>query len=106
LDIDAMDSHGSTPLHIAYRNGASLTIVELLLRFGCHLDSVDAHGRTPVSYTKDESIIQLLTPRSKVDQLKCLCARLAAKDDSKSSFIELLPSALKKFVRLHNADRT
>ena len=106
LDVNAMDWQGSTPLHIACQGEASPTIVELLLRWGCHPDSVDARGRAPVSYTEDESIIQLLTSSSRVDQLRCLCARVITKDDLKRGLMELLPSELKKFVLLHDARRT
>jgi hypothetical protein len=106
LDINAMDSEGFTPLHIACRGGVSPTMIELLVHYGSHMDSVDVHGRTPVSYTKEESIIQLLTPRSNVHHLKCLCARVIAKDDLKRSLMDLLPSDLTKFVVLHDARRT
>ena len=106
LDIDAMDSQGSTPLHIAVRGGASPKMIELLVHHGCHLDSVDGRGRTAVSYTEDTSIIQLLTPQPQVDRLKCLCARLIAKEGLKSSFMDPLSTNLKKFVDLHDARRT
>ena len=106
LDIDVMDSEGSTPLHIACRGGASPTIIELLMHHGCHLDSVDARGRTPISYTKRESIITLLTPQSNVNQLKCLCARLIATEDLKGILMDLLPTDLKKLVLLHDTRRT
>jgi hypothetical protein len=106
LDVDAMDWYGSTPLHIACQGRASPTMIELLLHHGCHLDSVDARGKTPVFYTDDEIVIGLLTPRSNVDQLKCICARLIANADSKSSLVDLLSTKLKKFVRLHDPRRT
>jgi Ankyrin repeat len=106
LGINAMDSQGSTPLHIACQGEASHTMIKLLIHHGSHLDSVDTWGRTPVSYTKDENIIQLLTPRSKVDELKCLCARFTAKEDLKSSLMDMLSADLKKFVRLHDARRS
>jgi hypothetical protein len=106
LDIDAMDSQGLTPLHRACRGGASPTMIELLVHHGSHLDSVDARGRTSSVYTEEKKIIKLLTPRSKVDQLKCLCARLTAKQDLDGSLLASLPSDLKKFVLLHDANRT
>jgi hypothetical protein len=105
LDLDAIDSQGLTPLHRACR-GASLTVIELLLHHGSHLDSVDVRGRTAVSYTEDESIIHLLTPPSKVDQLKCLCARAMAKHDLENGLKDVLPSKLKKFVLLHDERRS
>jgi ankyrin repeat protein len=89
-----MDSEGLTPLHIACRGGASSTMIELLVHYGSHLD------------TKEESIIRLLTLRSNVHHLKCLCARVIAKDDLKRSLMELLPSDLTEFVVLHDANRT
>ena len=106
LDIDVMDSQGSTPLHIACRGRASPTMIEFLMHYGAHLDSVDAHGRTPISYTKRESIIKLLTPQSNVNQLKCLCARRIATEDLQSSWMDLLSTKLKKFVLLHDPRRT
>jgi hypothetical protein len=101
-----MDGYGCTPLHIACQRGLSPALIELLVHHGSHLDSVDVGGQTPVSYTKDENVIKLLTPRSNVAQLKCLCARAIAKQDLKSSLVDLLSTKLKKFVRLHDAGRT
>jgi hypothetical protein len=106
LDIDAMDSQESTPLHTACQGEASPTMIELLVHHGSHRDSVDGHGKTAISYTADMNAIKVLTPRSKVDQLKCLCARLTSKEDLDGSLLGLLPTKLKKFVRLHGVRRT
>jgi hypothetical protein len=81
-------------------------MIELLVHYGSHLDSIDTQRKTPVSYTKNERIIQLLNSQSRVDQLKCLCARVIAMDDLKSSLMDLLSTKLKKFVLLHDANRT
>ena len=106
LDIDDRGSGGSTPLHIACLHGADQAIIELLVRSGSHLDSVNEAGRTPISYVGAKNIIQLLTPPLKTDRLKCLCARLVARQGLKTSGIKELPCQLQKFVFLHGVSRT
>ncbi|CAF4140780.1 unnamed protein product, partial [Rotaria sp. Silwood1] len=54
IDVDDLDEHrGDTALHIISRSTSSnsqdlLTIIEMLLNAGTHIDFINYYGRTPL----------------------------------------------------------
>ena len=102
LDLDAVEySGGNTPLHLLCMNSDNPDIVELLLKSGCHTDCVNRDGQTPFDYIEDSDLQALDPSRKNPSKLKCLCARLIAKERLDMDGLVALPSALKKFVVLH-----
>ena len=81
LDLDAVEhSGGNTPLHLLCMNSYNPDMVELLLKSGCHIDSVNKIGLTPFDYIEDSDLKALDPSRKNPSKLKCLCARLTAKE--------------------------
>jgi len=46
--LNSSDDYGSSPLHIAIQEKASLSIINALIELGSRLNTVDAEGRTPL----------------------------------------------------------
>ena len=46
--LNSSDDYGSSPLHIAVQEKASLSIINTLIELGSRLNPVDAEGRTPL----------------------------------------------------------
>ncbi len=60
-DVDQTDSGGRTPILAAASMGHS-HIVELLLFWGCYVDSIDAEGRTVLSVAAAQVIFHYYIP--------------------------------------------
>ena len=79
LDLDAVDHlGGDTPLHLSCMHSRNREILELLLKSGCHIDSVNKDGATPFDYIDDPELKALYQSKKTTLKLKCLCARLIA----------------------------
>ncbi len=64
--VEAVDSRGRTPLHLAAGNGSAPVFVELLLERGADLEALDAAGRTPLAravYNRRQEKVELLMER-------------------------------------------
>lgn len=103
FDIDAMeDSEKNTPLHLICQHTNDRQIIEILLKCGSHMDCVNKHGKTPIDYIQDKEIRALFMPKQIPWNLKCLCARMIANNQSNTKSLEGLTSSLNKFVILHS----
>ena len=51
--LNSFDDFGSSPLHIAVQERASLTIINTIIEMGPRMSSVDSDGRTPVRVAVD-----------------------------------------------------
>ena len=102
LDLDAVEhSHGNTPLHLLCMNSNNPDMVQLLLKSGCHIDSVNKCGLTPFDYIKDPELKNLDPLKKNSSKLKCLCAHLIAKEQLDMNELGASTSMLNKFVALH-----
>ncbi|CAF4049904.1 unnamed protein product [Rotaria sp. Silwood1] len=82
IDVDDLDEdRGDTALHIISRSTSSnsqdlLTIIEMLLNAGAHIDFINYYGRTPLDEAVNSDVQMLLQSKQTPPRLKCLCARL------------------------------
>jgi ankyrin repeat protein len=51
--LNSSDDFGSSPLHIAVQENASLSLIEMILDLGARQGSVDSEGRTPLRLAVD-----------------------------------------------------
>jgi ankyrin repeat protein len=56
--LNSSDDYGSSPLHIAVKEKASLPIISTILEMGARLSSVDAEGRTPLRLALDLELLE------------------------------------------------
>ena len=102
LDLDAVEHFsGNTPLHRLCMDSDNPDMFELLLKSGCHTDCVNKEGRTPFDYIDDPDLKALDPSKKNPSKLKCLCARLIAKERLDMDRLGALTSVLNKFVVLH-----
>lgn len=102
LDLDTVDySDGNTPLHLLCKNSNNPDMVELLLKAGCHIDSVNRYGKTPFHYSRNFELRALYSSSKNLSKLKCLCANLIAKNKLDVNELGASSSMLNKFVVLH-----
>ena len=102
LDFDAVEhSHGNTPLHLICKNSNNSDMTELLLRSGCHIDSVNKDGQTPFHYSRNFKLRTLYSSSKNLSKLKCLCAHLIVKEQLNIDGLGASTSMLNKFVVLH-----
>ena len=66
---------GNTALHIASHDG-SLAVVQFLLNFNAHIDSMNMYQQTPLDVAQTVDMRTLFKSKQTPSKLKCLCARL------------------------------
>ena len=104
LDVDAVEhSGGNTPLHFFCGTSTKREVLEVLLKSGCHTDFVNKYGLTPFDYVADRELKTLDPSGKNPSKLKCLCARLVAKEQLDLNRFGASTSVLNKFVVLHGA---
>lgn len=91
----------NTALHMICQGTRDEQIIKLLLDAGCHIDCVNKYGTGPMSYISDEKIRALFRPKQTPWNLKCLCARIIARNQSNTESLKVLSSKLKHFIILH-----
>ena len=102
LDLDGVESSdGKTPLHYICESSNNRRILELFLKSGSHNDCVDKRGHTPLDFIRDAEMKRIFLSERNPSKLKCLCARLVAKQRLNIDCLGSSASALKKFVVLH-----
>lgn len=102
LNLDAVESrHGGTALHSVCAQSGQREILEILLKSGSHRDCVDRYGHTPIDLINDVEMKSVFLCERIPSKLKCLCARLIAKQRLNIDRWESSTSALKKFLVLH-----
>ncbi|CAF4375854.1 unnamed protein product, partial [Adineta steineri] len=78
INVDAVDLlDGNTALHIISQSDKldALSIIELLINAGAHLDCLNKHNKTAFDYAKTIEMQTLLQKQQTPSLLKCLCAR-------------------------------
>lgn len=60
INLEFKDSDGNTPFNIAAQNGYA-AVAEVLLRYGCLIDTQNNHGNTPMHYAQSYNFPQMLT---------------------------------------------
>lgn len=104
FDVNAVDTkHGNTPLHISCQNMSidSLSIVQLLINYGAHVDSVNMRKRTPLELTLTTSAQTLLRKQQLPTRLKCLCARFVIEKQVPYESIWPKGTHMNDFIFLH-----
>lgn len=103
LDVNSMDSHRNTPLHVHCQNQPDPKIVRILLHFGAHLDSMNSDRRTIVDIVRQKpTILSVVQPIVVPLNLKCLCAHLILKANLTEKFLdENFSTSFKHFLLLH-----
>lgn len=100
-----MDSDRNTPLHIHCQNQVDPKIVQILLHFGAHLDSINVKDRTIVDMVREKpTILSIVQPIVMPSKLKCLCAHLILKMNlnlTREILDETFSTTLKDFLLLH-----
>ncbi len=81
FDVNSFDMRKNTPLHILIRriSDAKLSVVEPILNIflktnRLHMDYINSAGLTPLVYTSNAHLIELLKRKTNIS-LKCLCAK-------------------------------
>ena len=82
-DTNARDVNNMTPLHLAVMRN-HVKIVELLISFNANTSVFDKIGNTPVSYTRNKTIIDLIS-NPLVEQIHKICATPLQKLNIKSN---------------------
>ena len=71
INVNDIDCHGNTPLHLACHYSRNLTIVKILLENGANLDRRDYHDKTPLYRACEnghlETIQELLKHNPEID---------------------------------------
>ena len=70
-NIEAVNSDGETPLHVAVRMDSPwgthllsiLAVVELLLDRGANIEAVNSRGETPLGVATSSEVVELLSNR-------------------------------------------
>ena len=102
LDVDAVEySDGDTAFHLTSRQSNNPEILKLLVQSNCHTDCVNRYGMSPLDFLKDSDRTSLFSGEQSPLKLKCLCARLIAKERLNINCLNAVTSKLTKFVVLH-----
>ena len=59
--LNSSDDFGSSPLHIAVQENASLSLIKTILDLGARQSTVDAEGRTPLRLAVDLNLLETAT---------------------------------------------
>ncbi|CAF0796615.1 unnamed protein product [Adineta steineri] len=104
INIDAVDTlGGNTSLHIVSQSEKldALSIVELLINAGAHLDCLNRYNKTPFDYAKTIEMQTLLQKQQTPSLLKCLCARHIVTQQLQYESIWPAETRLNTFIYLH-----
>ncbi|CAF1285567.1 unnamed protein product, partial [Rotaria sp. Silwood1] len=107
IDVDTMDEdRGDTALHITSRitssnNNQVLTIIEMLLNAGAHIDFINYYGRTPLYEAVITDIRILLQSKQTPPQLKYVCAPLIRDCQMFNNYFWSEHVSLSNFVQFH-----
>jgi hypothetical protein len=104
INVDAVDlSNGNTALHIVSQsdNTDALSIVELLINAGAHVDCLNKYNQTPFDYAKTLEIKTVLQKHQSPLLLKCLCARYIVSQELNYKLIWPEETRLNTFIYLH-----
>ncbi len=95
--------HGNTALHITCQNDTndSLSVVQLLINFGAHIDSLNMNQQTPFDVAQTNEIRKFLKSKQSPSRLKCLCARLIVQKQLPYEFLWPKETDLNQFLFLH-----
>jgi len=78
-----------------------LSIIELLIRTGAHIDCLNRFNKTPLDYAQTMEIKSLLQKYQIPSSLKCLCARFIVEKKINYEFLWPSNNKLNKFIYLH-----
>ncbi|CAF0780577.1 unnamed protein product [Adineta steineri] len=104
INVDAVDLlDGNTALHIISQSDKldALSIIELLINAGAHLDCLNKHNKTPFDYAKTIEMQTLLQKQQTPSLLKCLCARHIVTQQLQYESIWPAKARLNTFIYLH-----
>ncbi|CAF3846181.1 unnamed protein product [Rotaria sordida] len=104
VDVDAVDeSNGNTALHILAHSTKTnaLSIIQLLIDTGAHVDCLNKHNKTPYDYAKTTEIKTLLRKHQRPLLLKCLCARYIVEKQLNYTLNWHKGTYLNNFIYLH-----
>jgi len=94
---------GNTALHISCQNDTnnSLSIVQLLINSGAHIDSMNIYNQTPFDLAQTNEIRSLLKSKQSPSRLKCLCARLIVEKQLPYEILWPKETDMNNFLFLH-----
>ncbi|CAF3531786.1 unnamed protein product [Adineta steineri] len=104
INVDAVDLlDGNTALHIISQSDKldALSIIELLINAGAHLDCLNKHNKTAFDYAKTIEMQTLLQKQQTPSLLKCLCARHIVTQQLQYESIWPAETRLNTFIYLH-----
>ncbi|CAF0796473.1 unnamed protein product [Adineta steineri] len=104
INVDAVDLlDGNTALHIISQSDKldALSIIELLINAGAHLDCLNKHNKTAFDYAKTIEMQTLLQKQQTPSLLKCLCARHIVTQQLQYESIWPAKTRLNTFIYLH-----
>jgi hypothetical protein len=102
--VNAVDlSNGNTALHIVSQCDTTdaLSIVELLINAGAHVDCLNKSNHIPFDYAKTPEIKTVLQKHQRPLLLKCLCARYIVSQELNYKLIWPEETRLNTFIYLH-----
>jgi hypothetical protein len=91
---------GNTALHISCQDD-SFAVVQCLLDFGAHIDSMNIHQQTSLDIAQTNEIRTLLKSKQTPSRLKCQCARLIIEKQLSYEFLWPEETDMNKFLFLH-----
>ena len=110
--INAMDSKGKRPLHVAAApsnvlcntNGAlkGVSVISLLVENGAHLDAVDSEGCTAYGACSDQPECKAITALSSPLPLMCLTSHAVVATQISYTDLTCIPLHIIHFIKLHD----
>lgn len=98
-DPNEKDEDGNTPLHLAaMAKPCPAAVVQVLLNYGAHIDTVNNHGDTFASLLKDQQVHEIVNV-VKYTRLSCAAARVIKQ--FKIPYRGIVPTALESFIAAH-----
>lgn len=111
--INAMDTKGKRPLHVAVANSDSFCngntsgeadIVSLLVENGAHLDAIDSEGHTAYETCSDWPEPRAITALSRPLPLMCLASCSIVATHIPYADLKCIPQCIIDFIKLHDSN--